>query len=70
MVDPDALTVVYNGDVTDLHDFVDEFLQLPDVADNSFDSLDVLKDSGFSGLTSQELKCPCCLQELDDIDFN
>ncbi len=40
LVDPDASTVVYHDDITDLHDFIDEFLLFPDVVDNGFVLLD------------------------------
>ncbi len=39
-VDLDASTVVYHDDITDLHDFIDEFLLFPDVVDNGFVLLD------------------------------
>ncbi len=67
MVDPDASTVVYNDNIANLHDFIDEF---PAIADNNFGLLEISKDSGFSSIASQELKCPCCLQEPDDIESN
>ncbi len=67
-VDPDATTVALD-DVVDLQDFDDNlavFLNLGvDAANFSFEWSE---DSGYIG-PSQELTCPCCRQELDDIDF-
>ncbi len=62
LIGPDDSTVAVD-DVANLNDFVDDFppfsqLQAGDESD----------DSGFVG-TSQDLVCPCCLQELDDIEI-
>ncbi len=69
IVDPDASTVVYNNDVGNLDDFADDLLpDLPQMKNNGFDFLNVSKDSGYSGIALQDLKYPCCLQELDDFN--
>ena len=69
IVDPDASTVVYNNDVGNFDDFMDDLLpDLPQMNDNGFDFLNVSKDSSYSGITLQDLQCLCCLQELDDFN--
>ncbi len=65
VIDPDASTVAVD-DVENLHDFDDLLPAFPNLQNNADIALDLSDDSGFIG-ASQELVCPCCLQELDDV---
>ncbi len=66
IINPDASTVAVD-DVGNLEDF-NEFPAFPQVGNGAHDFSDFSNDSGFIS-NSQDLICPCCLQELDDIGF-
>ena len=64
-IDPDAPTVAID-DVANLDDFND-FPAFPHIGDdNANDFSNLTNDSGFI-CNSQDMICPCCLQELDNI---